>query len=111
MQGFTHDLFDGVPGDRSNEPLAPGAWLLRGFALDRGTALVAAIEDISAPAAFRHLVTPGGLRMSVAMTNCGSLGWVSDRRGYRYDACAPLSGMPRSTAPRAFCESARAAAP
>ena len=110
MQGFTHDLLDGVSGDRSNEPLAPGAWLLRGFALDRGTALVAAIEDISAAAAFRHLVTPGGFRMSVAMTNCGSLGWVSDRRGYRYDACDPLSGKPWPPMPPVFLEVAQAAA-
>ena len=74
MQGFTRDLFDGVSSDRSHEQLAPGAWLLHGFALERGAALVAAIDDISAAAPFRHLVTPGGFRMSaVAMTNCGSL--------------------------------------
>jgi alkylated DNA repair protein (DNA oxidative demethylase) len=110
MPGFTRDLFDGVSSDRSHEQLAPGAWLLRGFALDRGPALVAAIEDISAAAPFRHLVTPGGFRMSVAMTNCGSLGWVSDRRGYRYDACDPLSGMPWPPMPPVFLEIAQSAA-
>src|ERR1700722_11824303 len=110
MPGFTRDLFDGIAGDGSCEQLAAGAWLLRGFALDRGPALVAAIEDISAAAPFRHLVTPGGFRMSVAMTNCGSLGWVSDRRGYRYDGCDPLSGKPWPPMPAVFLEMAQTAA-
>jgi DNA oxidative demethylase len=110
MPGFTRDLFEGVSGDRSHELIAPGAWLLRGFALDRGPALVAAIADISAAASFRRLVTPGGFRMSVAMTNCGSLGWVSDRRGYRYDACDPLTGMPWPPMPLVFLEMAQSAA-
>jgi DNA oxidative demethylase len=110
MQGFTRDLFDGVSSDRSHEQLAPGAWLLHGFALERGAALVAAIDDISAAAPFRHLVTPGGFLMSVAMTNCGSLGWVSDRRGYRYDACDPSSGKPWPPMPPVFLELAQSAA-
>jgi DNA oxidative demethylase len=110
MQGFTSDLFEGASGDRRQELLAPGAWLLHGFALDRGPGLVAAIEDISAAAPFRHLVTPGGFRMSVAMTNCGSVGWVSDRRGYRYDACDPLSGLPWPPMPPVFLEMAQLAA-
>jgi alkylated DNA repair protein (DNA oxidative demethylase) len=84
--------------------------LLRGFALKRVTALMAAIETIKAAAPFRHLVTPGGFRMSVAMTNCGSLGWVSDHRGYRYDACDPLSGRPWPAMPPVFLELARTAA-
>jgi alkylated DNA repair protein (DNA oxidative demethylase) len=110
MQGFTRDLFDGASIDRRHERLAPGAWLLRGFALDQGPAVVAAIEHISAAAPFRHLVTPGGFRMSVAMTNCGSLGWVSDRRGYRYDTCDPLSGLPWPPMPPVFLQIARTAA-
>jgi alkylated DNA repair protein (DNA oxidative demethylase) len=96
--------------DTRHEPLAPGAWLLRGFALDHVTALVTATEPIKAAAPFRHLVTPGGFRMSVAMTNCGSLGWVSDRHGYRYDARDPLSGLPWPPMPPEFLELARAAA-
>jgi alkylated DNA repair protein (DNA oxidative demethylase) len=96
--------------DTRHEPLAPGAWLLRGFALDHVTAVMAAIELIEAAAPFRHLVTPGGFRMSVAMTNCGSLGWVSDRRGYRYDPRDPLSGRPWPPMPPAFVELARTAA-
>jgi alkylated DNA repair protein (DNA oxidative demethylase) len=110
MQEHTRDLFGGASNERGHERLAPGAWLLRGFALDQGPALVAAIEDISAAAPFRHLVTPGGFRMSVAMTNCGSVGWVSDRRGYRYDACDPLSGLPWPPMPAIFLELAQTAA-
>jgi alkylated DNA repair protein (DNA oxidative demethylase) len=93
-----------------HERIAPGAWLLRGFALAHVTALMAAIESIEAAAPFRHLVTPGGFRMSVAMTNCGSLGWVSDRHGYRYDARDPLSGRLWPPMPPVFLELARTAA-
>src|ERR1700731_3362039 len=110
MQERTRDLFDSASLDARHERLAPGAWLLRGFALDRVTALMPAIEHINAAAPFRHLVTPGGFRMSVAMTNCGSLGWVSDRHGYRYDACDPLSGRPWPPMPPVFLELAGAAA-
>jgi alkylated DNA repair protein (DNA oxidative demethylase) len=107
MQGHTRDFLDGAPLDTGQERLAPGAWVLRGFALDK---VLAAIEDVIAAAPFRHLVTPGGFRMSVAMTNCGGLGWVSDRRGYRYDACDPLSGQPWPPMPPAFRELAQSAA-
>jgi DNA oxidative demethylase len=110
VQKHTQDLFGGAPPDTRHEQLAPGAWLLHGFALDRAPALLSAIERIEAAAPFRHLVTPGGFRMSVAMTNCGELGWVSDRRGYRYDACDPLSGHPWPSMPPIFLELARAAA-
>jgi DNA oxidative demethylase len=96
--------------DTAHERLAPGAWWLRGFALGHVTALVAAIESVQAAAPFRHLITPGGFRMSVAMTNCGSLGWVSDRRGYRYDLHDPLSGRPWPPMPPVFLELARTAA-
>jgi alkylated DNA repair protein (DNA oxidative demethylase) len=84
--------------------------LLRGFALGHVTALMAAIEPIEAAAPFRHLVTPGGFRMSVAMTNCGNLGWVSDRHGYRYVVRDPLSGRPWPAMPPVFVELARTAA-
>jgi alkylated DNA repair protein (DNA oxidative demethylase) len=105
-----HDLFGGAPPDTRQEPLAPGAWLLHGFALESAPALLSAIECIEAAAPFRHWVTPGGFRMSVAMTNCGRLGWVSDRRGYRYDASDPLSGHPWPSMPPIFLELAQAAA-
>jgi alkylated DNA repair protein (DNA oxidative demethylase) len=93
-----------------DEPLGEGAMVLRGFALAEQAQLLQAIETIVAQAPFRHLVTPGGLRMSVAMTNAGPLGWVSDRRGYRYDAVDPDSGKPWPAMPDVFLELAGAAA-
>lgn len=99
MPALTQDLFT---DDADRLPLAPGAWLLRGFALDRVPALLAAVERVAAAAPFRHMETRGGLRMSVAMSNCGALGWVSDRRGYRYDAIDPRSGRPWPAMPDAF---------
>jgi len=66
--------------------------VLRGFAISEEKAFLEGVAEIAARAPFRHLVTPGGYRMSVAMTNCGALGWVSDRTGYRYDANDPESG-------------------
>src|SRR6267154_584342 len=110
MQGHTRNLFDDDSQGTGHERLAPGAWLLRGFALERVTALMPAIEQIKTAAPFRHWVTPGGFRMSVAMTNCGRLGWVSDRRGYRYDACDPASAQRWPPMPRVFLELARSAA-
>ena len=83
QDGRVGDLFSGdlVLGD--------GARLLRGLALGVERALLAALDTVVDAAPFRHLVTPGGFRMSVAMTNCGEAGWVSDRTGYRYDAVDP----------------------
>src|SRR5690606_21676673 len=62
--------------------LAPGAVVLRGFALERAAEIRAALDAVTASAPFRHMTTPGNRQMSVAMTNCGALGWVSDRKGY-----------------------------
>lgn len=84
------------------EPLAPGAMVLRGFALAETAALLAAVESVAAVAPFRHMVTPGGFRMSVAMTNCGAAGWVTDRHGYRYDALDPETGRPWPAMPDLF---------
>ncbi len=78
--------------EAATEPLGPGAILLRGFALSSEAELLECVRAISRAAPFRHLVTPGGHVMSVAMTNAGSQGWVSDRRGYRYEPHDPLSG-------------------
>jgi alkylated DNA repair protein (DNA oxidative demethylase) len=72
--------------------MAAGAVLLRGFALSREPELVSAIEAIAVEAPFRHMTTPGGYTMSVAMTTCGSVGWVSDRKGYRYSPTDPTTG-------------------
>jgi alkylated DNA repair protein (DNA oxidative demethylase) len=101
------DLPDTRP---SHEHLAEGAWLLRGFALETATALIVAVERVETTAPFRHLQTPGGFTMSVAMTNCGPLGWVSDRRGYRYITHDPLTGQPWPPMPAVFSALAERAA-
>lgn len=106
----TTDLFDDLPAAVSLETLAPGAALLRGFAREGEAALLQAIETVIAQAPFRHLVTPGGYTMSVGMSNCGALGWVSDRSGYRYDPLDPLSGQPWPAMPACFADLARRAA-
>ena len=108
---MTASLFDEMPPTPGRrEALCEGAVILRGFALADETPILAALQDIVANAPFRHLVTPGGFRMSVAMTNCGTLGWVSDRNGYRYDAIDPDSGRPWPPMPGVFRRLARMAA-
>jgi alkylated DNA repair protein (DNA oxidative demethylase) len=107
---MTPDLFADDAPALEDEVLAPGAVLLRGFAGARAGALGRDIALVTAAAPFRHLVTPGGLRMSVAMTNCGELGWVSDRRGYRYDPLDPDSGMRWPAMPASLRALARDAA-
>lgn len=111
-RGVTGSLFDetAASAPRSPEPLAPGAVLLRGFALDFEKELRKALDRIAAAAPFRHMVTPGGFRMSVAMTNCGDFGWITDRRGYRYDPLDPDSGKPWPKMPPAFLDLAKSAA-
>jgi DNA oxidative demethylase len=104
------NLFDGHLQFATNEPLAAGAALLRGFAADRTASLMAALNSVTAAAPFRHMITPGGYRMSVAMTNCGNLGWVSDRTGYRYAPQDPETGNPWPPMPPEFRDLARAAA-
>jgi alkylated DNA repair protein (DNA oxidative demethylase) len=104
-------LFDSDSLPRSVELLEEGAVLLRGFATAEAPLLVEEVARIARAAAFRHLVTPGGYTMSVAMTNCGRLGWVSDRTGYRYDPADPETGAPWPAMPEAFLDIAvRAAA-
>jgi DNA oxidative demethylase len=104
-------LFDTDSSSRSVEPLEQGAVLLRGFALSQAPALLEEVARIAEAAPFRHLVTPGGYTMSVAMTNCGRVGWVSDRRGYRYDPVDPDTGARWPAMPDKFRDLAvRAAA-
>ena len=90
---MTADLFDDLPPEPSSALIAPGAVLLHGFAREVDTLLLKAFDAVTAQAPMRHLVTPGGRTMSVAMSNCGSLGWVSDASGYRYTTHDPLSGQ------------------
>ena len=105
------DLFDNDPSALSSEPLEEGAVLLRGFVAAEAPALIEEVARIAQAAPFRHLVTPGGYTMSVAMTNCGRVGWVSDRKGYRYDPVDPDTGASWPAMPAAFLDlAARAAA-
>jgi alkylated DNA repair protein (DNA oxidative demethylase) len=89
--------------------LAPGAVILRAF-VEQDEPILHGIEAVAARAPFRHMVTPGGRAMSVAMTNCGPVGWVSDRDGYRYSATDPLTGREWPDLPAAFLELAVTAA-
>src|SRR5436190_564644 len=106
---FEAPLFDSNPRP-STETLEEGAVLLRRFAATDAATLIHEVEHVSGFAPFRHLITPGGYGMSVAMTNCGRVGWVSDRRGYRYDPVDPDSGSPWPVMPSAFLDVAEHAA-
>jgi DNA oxidative demethylase len=100
---LTADLFESVPDVRpSREEIADGAVLLRGFAKPVESELIAALRAVVEQAPFRHMSTPGGHQMSVAMTNCGGSGWVTDRSGYRYDGIDPQSGKPWPEMPPPF---------
>ena len=101
------DLFENAPRDL---PLGDGAVLLGGFARPAEAALLQALAAVADAAPFRRMVTPGGHRMSVAMTNCGAAGWVTNRTGYRYDRTDPESGLPWPEMPGAFADLAAAAA-
>lgn len=97
------DLFGEMePTAPAREDLAPGAVVLRGRALTSQADLLAAVDAVAAAAPFRHMVTPGGFRMSAAMTNCGAAGWVTDRQGYRYARHDPESGAPWPAMPAVF---------
>lgn len=96
------DLLSCLEPAQTVERLSEGAVILRGYVGDRAAALVAAVADIAAVAPFRNMMTPGGYRMSVAMTNCGRAGWVTDRRGYRYDPVDPRTGRKWPEMPALF---------
>ena len=104
------DLLSGLAPTGGRELLAEGAVVLRGFAVSEAAALMTGLDAILAAAPFRRMVTPGGYQMSVAMTNCGARGWITDRTGYRYDALDPISGRPWPAMPAAFRRLAVAAA-
>jgi alkylated DNA repair protein (DNA oxidative demethylase) len=95
-------LFDSDSLPPSREQLEEGAVLLRGFGTAEAPMLLEEVARIAQASAFRHLVTPGGHTMSVAMTNCGRVGWVSDRSGYGYDPLDPDTGSPWPAMPAAF---------
>jgi alkylated DNA repair protein (DNA oxidative demethylase) len=105
------DLFDAFQADHaSGDTMAEGAVILRGKALALEAEILAALQAITAVSPFRHMTTPGGFVMSVAMTNCGVAGWVTARSGYRYDRIDPQTGRPWPALPECFRELAVTAA-
>jgi len=94
----------------THEEVAPGAVLMRGLALASAGALMAGVEDVARAVPFQHMTTPGGFRMSVAMTSCGGLGWVSDGTGNGYSAGEPERKRPWPGMPGGFLSLARDAA-
>jgi DNA oxidative demethylase len=96
------DLLSSLEPVGAVERLSKAAVVLRQFARDDAPELLAAVDRIAVGAPFRNMVTPGGFRMSVAMTNCGIAGWVTDRRGYRYDRVDPMTGVPWPVMPDCF---------
>src|SRR5690242_10924618 len=91
----------------SETPLGPGAVLLHRYAIAVESALVADLRRVVEAAPFRNMVTPGGYTMSVAMTTCGDVGWVTDKRGYRYSETDPMSGRRWPAMPDSFRRLAR----
>jgi DNA oxidative demethylase len=110
MNRVSGDLFAQLPVAHEEQALAPGALILRGFAAADQEPLLQGVREIARIAPFRQWLTPGGRRMSVAMTNCGVVGWVSDQRGYRYCERDPTTQLPWPAMPAAFLELAQTAA-
>lgn len=104
---LANDLFDPSGAERA---AGWGLTYLAGFALPFEHELLAAINEVVAAAPFRNMLTPGGQRMSVAMTNCGEVGWVTDRKGYRYDRLDPRTGRPWPSLPACIRQLAQRAA-
>lgn len=104
------DLFDEVYEEPYQESLVPGAVILHGFALSVDRLLLTDLQKVIDLAPFRHMVTPGGYTMSVAMSNCGILGWITDENGYRYELIDPLSGKSWPPMPHSFVKLATSAA-
>ncbi|HZU10369.1 MAG TPA: DNA oxidative demethylase AlkB [Pseudacidobacterium sp.] len=103
-------LFDPNCSELQKEEIVPGAIFLHCFALSGEKAILQEMGEVAASAPFRNMITPGGHRMSVAMTNCGELGWISDKSGYRYSPVDPESGKKWPAMPESFLRLATSAA-
>jgi alkylated DNA repair protein (DNA oxidative demethylase) len=104
------DLLSSLEAAPAVERLSGAAVVFRRFAHGKVHGLVAKVNEITASAPFRNMITPGGFRMSVGMTNCGRAGWVTDRKGYRYELVDPVTGDPWPPMPDAFHHLATSAA-
>ena len=101
---------DSYSSEEKKEWIGSSSVVLRGFALTCESALHTVLDKVVTQSPFRHMITPGGFIMSVAMTNCGTYGWVSDRSSYRYDARDPLTGKHWPEMPESFLQLAKDAA-
>jgi len=107
----TLDLFgDDDTAQHGREAIGPQSFVLRSFAQPYADALMQGVDDVTAQSPFRHMDTPGGYTMSVALTNCGQLAWTTHARGYRYSRIDPMTGAPWPDLPDAFLRLAQAAA-
>ena len=107
----TLDLFaDDVTQAPRTEQIGPQSFVLRGFALPLIKRVLPALQHVLEQSPFRHMKTPGGFTMSVALSNCGTLGWVTDRNGYRYTRIDPETGKPWPVLPDVFMQLAQSAA-
>lgn len=100
------DLFD-TP-DR--QEILKDVVLLRRFVAPVEHEILSALSAVIQLAPLRQMVTPGGFTMSVATASCGDLGWVSDKKGYRYAASDPLTARPWPQMPASFKQLAKHAA-
>lgn len=108
---MSYSLFEDEPSPLlPKDLLGPGTAILAGFALGVEDALLAELKHVTDQSPSRNMVTPGGFRMSVAMSNCGELGWVTDRTGYRYDHVDPETNRPWPEMPTVFKNLATGAA-
>lgn len=92
------------------ESIGDGAMLLRGFCAADAAHLVHDIDAIARRSPFRTMSVPGGGTMSVGMTNCGTAGWITDARGYRYSAIDPATDKPWPAIPARLLDLANRAA-
>lgn len=109
-QSALFDAAAAAPDHRGRLELEPGAVVLQAFALEEASTLLAIIERVARASPWRHMTTARGWRMSVAMTNCGDAGWLSDSSGYRYDTIDPQTQRHCPALPLAFADLARRAA-
>ncbi|MBK5417779.1 DNA oxidative demethylase AlkB [Pseudomonas sp. TH31] len=112
MTPTTHDLFADLEPEQPprRQQIGEQSYVLRGFALPLIDRLLPALAQVLAAAPFRQMVTPGGFTMSVALSSCGTLGWTTDRNGYRYTRHDPQTGQPWPEMPEVFFELAQTAA-
>jgi alkylated DNA repair protein (DNA oxidative demethylase) len=92
------------------QPVLPDVWLLKNYVALNETSILQDLASVIKQAPLRNMLTPMGFAMSAAMTNCGDLGWLSDRKGYRYDAINPINNLAWPKMPESFLALAKQAA-